>query len=61
MLANDDNSGCGNASLLTWQASVDGGYFARFRQAVGSAYGCNASYDIVIKIMNRIYPPMVER
>jgi hypothetical protein len=61
MLATNDNSGGGNASLLTWQAPADGTYFVRVRQAAGSAYGCDASYDVATRIMHRIYLPLVER
>ena len=61
MLATDNNSGGGKASLLLWQAPADGTYYVRVRQAAGSAYGCSASYDIVNKIMHRIYLPLVER
>jgi len=61
MLATDDNSGGGNASLLTWQAPADGTYYVRVRQASGSTYGCDASYDIVNKVFHRIFLPLVER
>jgi hypothetical protein len=61
LLLTDDNSGGGNASSLTWQAPADGTYFVRVIQAGGSAFGCDASYEIVITATYRIYLPLVIR
>jgi murein DD-endopeptidase MepM/ murein hydrolase activator NlpD len=60
-LATDDNSGGGYASSLTWQAPADGTYFVRVAQAGGSAYGCEASYDLNTKVKYRIFLPLVNR
>jgi murein DD-endopeptidase MepM/ murein hydrolase activator NlpD/Tol biopolymer transport system component len=48
LLATDDNSGGGQASLLIWEAPFDGIYFISVKQASGSAYGCDSSYKIKV-------------
>jgi murein DD-endopeptidase MepM/ murein hydrolase activator NlpD len=61
LLGTDDNGGGGNASSLTWQAPADGTYFVRVTKAAGSAYGCDAGYEIGISAKYRIYLPLVIR
>jgi murein DD-endopeptidase MepM/ murein hydrolase activator NlpD len=48
ILASDNDSGSGQASLLIWQAPQNGTYFIRVFQASGSSYGCTSSYKINI-------------
>jgi hypothetical protein len=46
LLVADDNGGGGAASYLEWQAPENGTYFVRVRPALGSVYGCDATYDL---------------
>jgi murein DD-endopeptidase MepM/ murein hydrolase activator NlpD len=52
VLASEDDSSSGQASLLTWQAPQDGTYFIRVIQAPGSSYGCTSSYQISVSPLN---------
>jgi murein DD-endopeptidase MepM/ murein hydrolase activator NlpD len=64
VLASDDNSGGGAASQLLWQAplsGMSGTYFVRVSQAGGSAYGCNAGYDIGVTQQLQVYLPLIRR
>jgi hypothetical protein len=61
VLAQDDNGGGGQASRIEWQAPRDGTYFVRVSQASGSAYGCNATYELSVEAMKQIYLPLVIR
>ena len=61
MLASDDNSGGGAASQLVWQAPLDGTYFVRVAQAGGSAYGCNAGYQLSMTQLLSLYLPLISR
>ena len=61
LLVTDENNGDGNASSLTWQSPAGGTYFVHVRQAAGSVYGCNASYDLSILASYNIYQPLVNR
>jgi murein DD-endopeptidase MepM/ murein hydrolase activator NlpD len=61
LLATDDNSGGGKASLLTWQAPADGTYYVRVKQAAGSTYGCESGYNLDILATYYIYLPLAGR
>jgi hypothetical protein len=49
LLALDRDSGGRGASYLMWQAPLDGTYFLRVARAAGSAYGCDAGYELGVK------------
>jgi hypothetical protein len=55
LLASDNNSGGGKASLITWQAPSNGVYFVRVKRATGGAYGCTSSYEMVISAIVQSY------
>jgi len=61
LLASDDNSGERLASYLEWQAPLDGTYFLRIVRTAGSAYGCNAGYELSVTQQEQynIYLPLV--
>lgn len=61
LLTSDDNSGGGAASRLEWQAPLDGTYFVRVVRASGSAYGCNATYELSVTRLHQLYIPLVLR
>lgn len=61
VLASDDNGGGGKASRLLWQAPSSGSYFIRVQQANGSAFGCNATYQISVIPPNPLYLPLILR
>jgi len=59
LLASDDNSGGGAASRLEWRALLDGTYFLRVYRAPGSAYGCNAAYELNVDGVLHVYLPVL--
>ena len=61
IIASDDNSGGGLASLVTFHAPEGGVYYVQVSQANGSSYGCESSYQV--RIMNNLqvaFLPLVE-
>lgn len=48
LLASDDNSGSGLSSHLRWSAPASDRFYLRVTQAPGSAFGCDANYEIVV-------------
>jgi murein DD-endopeptidase MepM/ murein hydrolase activator NlpD len=55
LLAWDDNEIKGDGSSLTWVPSESGTYFIRVSPLADSAFGCDASYDINVRLVNQWY------
>ncbi len=61
LLNSNNDSGSGRTSKLEWQAPQDGPYFIRLSRGSGSAYGCNATYQISVTEFHQLYLPLAVR
>jgi hypothetical protein len=60
-IATDDDSGGGQASLLTWRATEEASYYVLIRNKDANLAGCNVTYDVAIRTVPPVYLPLIVR